>query len=351
MLDKALVRIDLSIPPNADYTLVSYTDPLRCPVPPSASDVRVYRRPLPTSNSAFLTTVMWDGRENVNPPNNTVDFITSNLEHQSNDATLGHAQAVANLPAETQLAIVTFETGLFNAQRRSRGLPLDERGARGGAEYLYTNTLPNFFIGINDVLGCVIPNSCAPAAEASFSSVVFTLFEAWETHAPNERAAAIGRGERIFNTKSFPIDGVAGLNGPDDTLGLPSPLTGFCGSCHDSPNVGNHSTSLPIDIGVTAQVPVGGLDVDQLPTYTFEQMGSGRRITVTDPGRGLISGKFKDVGKTKGPNLRALSTRAPYFHNGSAKDLNAVVSFYDTRFHIGFTDQEKSDLVAFLSSL
>jgi cytochrome c peroxidase len=72
---------------------------------------------------------------------------------------------------------------------------------------------------------------------------------------------------------------------------------------------------------------------------------------VTDQGRGLISGKFKDIGKTKGPNLRGLATRAPYFHNGSAKDLNAVVAFYDQRFHIGFTDQEKSDLVAFLNAL
>src|SRR4051812_1671468 len=48
-----------------------------------------------------------------------------------------------------------------------------------------------------------------------------------------------------------------------------------------------------------------------------------------------------------------LSFRSPhsYFHNGFAKDLWAVVNFYDERFHIGFTRQEKSDLVAFLRSL
>jgi cytochrome c peroxidase len=48
-----------------------------------------------------------------------------------------------------------------------------------------------------------------------------------------------------------------------------------------------------------------------------------------------------------------LSFRSPlsYFHNGFAKDLWSVVNFYDTRFHIGFTKQEKSDLVAFLRSL
>jgi cytochrome c peroxidase len=49
--------------------------------------------------------------------------------------------------------------------------------------------------------------------------------------------------------------------------------------------------------------------------------------------------------------LRNLAPRAPYFHNGFAADLWAVVDFYDTRFHIGFTKQEKSDLVAFLRSL
>jgi hypothetical protein len=34
-----------------------------------------------------------------------------------------------------------------------------------------------------------------------------------------------------------------------------------------------------------------------------------------------------------------------------AADLDAVVDFYDTRFGIGFTKQEKSDLVAFLRTL
>jgi cytochrome c peroxidase len=96
---------------------------------------------------------------------------------------------------------------------------------------------------------------------------------------------------------------------------------------------------------------VGALDVARLPTYKFRELSTGKTIELTDGGRGLISGKFKDLGKTKGPNLRALSTRAPYFHNGSAKDLPAIVSFYDVRFNIGFTAGEKADLVAFLSAL
>jgi cytochrome c peroxidase len=53
----------------------------------------------------------------------------------------------------------------------------------------------------------------------------------------------------------------------------------------------------------------------------------------------------------KGPILRSLAARAPYFHNGSAATLAEVVEFYNTRFNIGLSAQEKSDLVAFLKAL
>lgn len=65
----------------------------------------------------------------------------------------------------------------------------------------------------------------------------------------------------------------------------------------------------------------------------------------------MISGQCADVAKVKGPILRGLAARAPYFHNGSATTLDDVVTFYDQRFGINFTDQEKSDLVAFLKTL
>ena len=48
---------------------------------------------------------------------------------------------------------------------------------------------------------------------------------------------------------------------------------------------------------------------------------------------------------------RGLAARAPYFHNGSAATLAEVVDFYDTRFAMHLTAQEKADLVAFLRSL
>jgi cytochrome c peroxidase len=118
--------------------------------------------------------------------------------------------------------------------------------------------------------------------------------------------------------------------------------------------VGNHSVKLPINIGIADAGPnsppgLDSLDISGLPVFTL-QCG-GNTYTVTDPGRALISGNCDDIGKFKGPILRGLAARAPYFHNGSAATLMDVVNFYNQRFGIGFTDQEKKDLVNFLKTL
>ena len=141
----------------------------------------------------------------------------------------------------------------------------------------------------------------------------------------------------------------------NDALNRPI-IPGFCGTCHDTPNVGNHSVKAPLNIGVanagTGSPPA--LDIHGLPVFTIWCTSgplAGQMFEVTDPGRALISGKCVDIGKVKGPILRGLAARAPYFHNGSAATLADVVEFYDQRFDIGFTDQQKADLVAFLSAL
>jgi len=46
-----------------------------------------------------------------------------------------------------------------------------------------------------------------------------------------------------------------------------------------------------------------------------------------------------------------LAARAPYFHNGSAPTLGAVVDFYQQRFNLQLSAQEQADLVAFLGAL
>jgi cytochrome c peroxidase len=84
--------------------------------------------------------------------------------------------------------------------------------------------------------------------------------------------------------------------------------------------------------------------------YTV-QCSDGTTKQVTDLGRALISRSCADVGKVKGPILRGLAGRAPYFHNGSASSLKNVVEFYNQRFSLNLTDQQKADLVAFLRTL
>jgi cytochrome c peroxidase len=133
---------------------------------------------------------------------------------------------------------------------------------------------------------------------------------------------------------------------------------GGCGICHNNPDVGNHSSALAINIGVTMANPTnndgsanGTLDIGKLPVYTLQNIATGATVRVTDPGKALISNHWTDIGKTKGPMLRGLAARAPYFHNGSAPDLMTVVKFYDQRFDMGLTPQQMSDLVAFLSAL
>jgi cytochrome c peroxidase len=104
---------------------------------------------------------------------------------------------------------------------------------------------------------------------------------------------------------------------------------------------------MPLNIGISDE----NRRTPDMPLYTLRNRSTGALIKTTDPGRALISGKWADIGKFKGPTLRALAARPPYFHNGSAGTLNDVVDFYDMRFGISFTAQEKQDLVAFLRSL
>jgi cytochrome c peroxidase len=84
-----------------------------------------------------------------------------------------------------------------------------------------------------------------------------------------------------------------------------------------------------------------------LPPHPF----LGREIYTQDPGRALISGKCDDVGAIVIQQFRGLAARAPYFVNGSAANLRELVDYYDRRFNIRYTEQEKQDLVNFLSVL
>jgi mono/diheme cytochrome c family protein len=57
------------------------------------------------------------------------------------------------------------------------------------------------------------------------------------------------------------------------------------------------------------------------------------------------------TGKYRTTPLRGLWQHAPYFHDGSAKDLLAVVDHYDRLFGLNLTAAQKADLVEYLKSL
>jgi cytochrome c peroxidase len=130
-------------------------------------------------------------------------------------------------------------------------------------------------------------------------------------------------------------------------FGAPASLQGTCTTCHDTPNVGNHSIGLPLDLGLAD----GSRRTADLPLYMLENKTTGATVETTGPGRALITGKWIDIGKFEGPILRGLAARPPYFHNGSAATLTDVIDFYNVRFAIGFTAAEQADLLAFLQSL
>jgi cytochrome c peroxidase len=77
----------------------------------------------------------------------------------------------------------------------------------------------------------------------------------------------------------------------------------------------------------------------------------GRVIYTQDPGRALISGKCNDVGAIVMQQFRGLAARAPYFSNGSAANVRELIDFYDRRYNIQYSEQEKQDLEHFLESL
>ena len=120
LINKRLIRIELPVPDNAEFSVVSVVNPFSCNDPARLS---MYRRPLPATNLRFLSAVMWDGRES-SPQTNTqkITFATNpadllgDLEHQAMDAISGHAQGAMALAPQQQRAIAEFEMALLTAQ-------------------------------------------------------------------------------------------------------------------------------------------------------------------------------------------------------------------------------------------
>jgi len=378
-LTRGLIRVALPWPPRdaagaalpVEFSLEVVRDPTGCnthPVYGLASPqptVSVYRRPRVVANTKYLTHsnfgvgpfIAKSGLPAVRDPetglptsmNMMADARVTTLRAQAADAARSHLELPRGLSPQALQDIVTFESQLYTAQ------------ARDAAAGDLTGGPPGFG-----------PHNLA-AAQAGVlgnntSRFVFPLGDAWPTpdgsaSVPPEQdgRAAIKRGHDVFMFRTFFIRDSMHLN----SVGLGNPVKRTCSTCH-----GMHMTGMDVangwmDIGTTnlpwaREAPLNPWtsETPQLPLFKVTCNADvaphaflGRVIYTQDPGRALISGKCNDVGAIVMQQFRGLAARAPYFSNGSAATLRELVDFYDRRYSIGYSEQEKHDLVAFLGAL
>ena len=363
ILNNGLIRVAVELPAGTQFTLTLLSDPYGCALtldPTTGRQiVSTYRRPLPTSSLTYLSNVMWDTRETIDPlsSNNTFSSsLTADLTQQMLDAITNHEQG-ATAPTSSQIAtVLAFEQGLFTAQATDNAAgSLSANNATGGPADLAAVT---FYPGINDAFGG------DPTGAAFNPTNVFALYANWNGPNASAAQASIFRGEKLFNTAPLKITDVSGINN-NTSLNSPANVQGSCTTCHDTPSIGNHSLPLPLDTGIAHDTAVetdpninaalGALSLPSLPIYQITGCKDANNkpvtYTTTDPGKGLFTGLCSDVNRVKVPILRGLAARAPYFHNGSAASIAQVVAFYNARFQMGLAPQQQTDLINFLNAL
>ncbi len=229
VLAKGLIRIGLPMPTaGLEFQITDVNDPYGCNTNPltgltgsTAGTVSAYRRPLPSTNLGFLSTIMWDGRE-------------PSLFSQAVDATLGHAQATLPPTTLQQQQIVTFEgctqadtpalcantpagTGVFTAQIFDQeALSLFNADARMAARSRFQSSCPISSSGLTTRWAKIRPALRSPRKYSTSTANGPVCMGA--TGSSTERQS-IARGEQVFNTTKINITGVAGLN---DALNQPS---------------------------------------------------------------------------------------------------------------------------------
>jgi len=317
LFKRGLFRIALPWPPatvKPDFRIEVVRDPTGCNKNPSS--ISVYAHPRVVANLQYIapTTggiLMADGRERT-------------LQSQAASAAVAHFEMSA-APTRGQLQqIEDFERQLFMAQHWDiLGGALNDPGAP-------------------PLLGAENLASGIPGAGVTPGANLVASFDPWR----NVSAANLAVRQRAFRESA--------LRGVDlfasREFRLAEGKQGTCATCHQ-PGI-NHA----IDIGTT-NLPTTK-ESPELPLFRITCDASapphpqlGRTFLTQDPGRALITGKCADVGSILTQQFRGLSARAPYFANGSARDLTELVDLFDRRFKIGLTDQEKQDLVNFLSIL
>jgi hypothetical protein len=378
LLNRGIFRVGLPWPPHNDhgrairpeFTIEVVRDPTGVNLDDTYGlkgvnpTVSVFRRPRPVANLKYVMspddvfniktgTLMAIDPETGRPASMNLmsDARHLTLRQQAFGAYKDHQEGrQGSLPREEMDKIVAFENQVYIAQSHDRwGGSLVETGGPPG---LGPRAMAEGKIHI------LANNSRDP---------VFRLFDAWKNpaamatelnEAQREFRASVARGNDVFMFRQFWIRDAAHIN----SIGLGNPIKRSCATCHNTQMTGQDLAPGWVDVGTVnyptwteppvfsdkAELPVFKLTCDKsAPPHPY----LGRVIYTNDPGRALITGKCVDIGSIVMGQLRGLAARAPYFSNGSAKTLRELVDFYDRRFDMKLTEQEKVDLVNFLSVL
>jgi hypothetical protein len=312
LVERGLTRFTRKISPTAEFSLIAVDDPYGWSTTTQFSG---FRRPTPTANETKAPSILWTGSP-------TTDVISQLRTILVGGATL-HEQRDPTTPVTTDQANAAgdFMYGVIFAQSRDfRAGRLDSDGAMGGPVNLLAQP---FYNGINDSQGG------DPTGKA-FDPHVFSLFDGWARYAQHNdhdsvagARGAIYRGQEIFNT------------------------VGKCSGCHDTPNVGSHSTVAFFNTGTAAPPKCSSA----LPLLTFQNKTTMETVVTCDLGRASSTGKWADIGRFRAPPLRGLAARAPYFHDGQARSISDVIDHYNERFTLNLNGPQKKDLEAFLGAL
>lgn len=390
LLDKGLFRIALPWPPRdstgqviaPDFDITLVSDPTGCNADAvhglTAKDphVSVYRRPRMAANLKYVEPEtplsLWHIRTGevrpVDPEtghrlggNLMGDSRHATLRAQLVDAAVTHMQTTMGTSHPDQDAIRSFEQQVYVAQVADRtGGSLQSGGAFLGPHAMRD--------GKPAMVGAYSARPMFPEIEGWVTNRVASSIE-WqpivkfpefpakrineEDEAPQQRSYrdSVARGYLSFMYRQFLIRNVADLN---SFIGNPVKQT--CAACHNMVQTGMDVAPGYLDLGTTTYPTA--IPAPELPLFLITCRKDapphpylGRAIYTTDPGRALITGRCADVGKVVVQQMRGLAARAPYFAGGSAADLRAVVQFYDTRFKIGYGEQEIADLVTFMEAL
>ncbi|HKU36963.1 MAG TPA: hypothetical protein VJR89_02415 [Polyangiales bacterium] len=365
LLQHGLIRIVRPWPPRAadgtriepEFTLEVLRDPTGCNREPGS--ISVYRRPRPAANLKYATAIgfAFDPKNGLplqldpvtgqpTSGNLLADVRALTLEGQAIDALASHLQLHGAPDAEQLRRIIEFENQLYTAQSsHATAGSLSEGGAQGGPDFLVTNPAGALQSTATPIWSEFTPWKMLPPPAAGTNDPAYAMRQ------------SIARGAELFSKRMFLVTDSAGIT---DT-GFGNPVRNSCAFCHNMRHVGLDVAPGQVDLGTVnlpfARLPASNANAE-LPLFrlTCSREAAphphlGRVIYTHDPGYALSTGRCIDIGKITAQSLRGLAGRAPFFANGSARTLREVIDYYDERYTIELTEQEKDDLTHLLEVL